>query len=216
MDHVWAGLGEPGSARLRRADQRRHRPDRRQGALEHGYLPTVYQGVQCRTAGDPILYVSDPKGMDRDTRRHTLDALRTAQRSTSSIEFGDPETLTRISQYELAFRMQMAVPEVMDIKREPEKIRDAVRCRAGRSRRSPTTACWPAGWSSAACAYVQLFDWGWDCHGTGNGDDIVEHLPKKCLEVDRPIAALLADLKQRGLARRHPGRFGAASSAAPR
>ena len=86
-----------------------------------GFLPSVYQGVQCRTVGDPILYVSDPKGMDRADRRRTLDALRQLN-DYELAEFGDPETLTRISQYELAFRMQMAVPDVMDIRQEPAAI----------------------------------------------------------------------------------------------
>ena len=86
-----------------------------------GFLPSVYQGVQCRTVGDPVLYVSDPKGMDRADRRRTLDALRQLNEYELA-EFGDPETLTRISQYELAFRMQMAVPDVMDIRQEPESI----------------------------------------------------------------------------------------------
>src|SRR5207247_1154617 len=82
-----------------------------------GFLPSVFQGVQCRTTGDPILYVNNPKGMDRDVRRQSLDALRKLNEFELQ-QFGDPETLTRISQYELAFRMQMAVPEVMDINRE--------------------------------------------------------------------------------------------------
>jgi len=86
-----------------------------------GFLPSVYQGVQCRTVGDPILYVSDPKGMDRADRRRTLDALRQLNEYELK-EFGDPETLTRISQYELAYRMQMSVPDVMDIRQEPESI----------------------------------------------------------------------------------------------
>src|SRR5712691_4945514 len=88
------------------------------------FLPSVYQGVQCRTVGDPILYVDNPKGMDRDVRRRSLDALKKLN-EVELKEFGDPETLTRISQYELAFRMQMAVPEVMDIAREPVKTLEA-------------------------------------------------------------------------------------------
>ena len=115
-----------------------------------GFLPSVYQGVQCRTVGDPILYVSDPKGMDRADRRRTLDALRQLN-DYELAEFGDPETLTRISQYELAFRMQMAVPDVMDIRQEPRTDPGGIRREARARRRSPTTACWPAGWSSAAC-----------------------------------------------------------------
>ena len=95
-----------------------------------GFLPSVYQGVQCRTVGDPILYVSDPKGMDRDDRRRSLDALRQLNEYELA-EFGDPETLTRISQYELAFRMQMAVPDVMDIRQEPRTDPGRVRRQAG-------------------------------------------------------------------------------------
>src|SRR5438128_72502 len=88
-----------------------------------GFLPSVFQGVQCRTTGDPILYVNNPRGMDRDVRRQSLDALRKLNEFELQ-QFGDPETLTRISQYELAFRMQIAVPEVMDINQEPKKIQE--------------------------------------------------------------------------------------------
>ncbi|MFI5459524.1 MAG: DUF1501 domain-containing protein [Isosphaerales bacterium] len=162
-----------------------------------GFLPSVYQGVQCRTVGDPILYVSDPKGMDRADRRRTLDALRQLNEYELA-EFGDPETLTRISQYELAFRMQMSVPEVMDIRQEPEPILEEYGARPGAA--SFANNCLLARrLVERGVRYVQLFDWGWDCHGTGTGDDIVKHLPEKCKEVDRPIAALLADLKRRGL-----------------
>jgi hypothetical protein len=161
------------------------------------YLPTVYQGVQCRTSGDPILYVGDPKGMGREARRDTLDALRRLNEYELE-QFGDPETLTRISQYELAFRMQMSVPDVMDIKQEPEAIRSEYGAEPGAS--SFANNCLLARrLVERGVRYVQLFDWGWDCHGTGAGDDIVEHLPKKCKEIDRPIAALLTDLKRRGL-----------------
>jgi hypothetical protein len=162
-----------------------------------GFLPSVYQGVQCRTVGDPILYVSDPKGMDRTDRRHTLDALKQLNEYELA-EFGDPETLTRISQYELAFRMQMSVPDVMDIRQEPEQILAEYGARPGAS--SFANNCLLARrLVERGVRFVQLFDWGWDCHGTGTGDDIVTHLPEKCKEVDRPIATLLADLKRRGL-----------------
>jgi hypothetical protein len=162
-----------------------------------GYLPSVYQGVQCRTVGDPVLYVNDPEGMNRGDRRRTLDALRKLNEHELS-EFGDPETLTRISQYELAFRMQMSVPDVMDIRQEPARILEEYGARAGAS--SFANNCLLARrLLERGVRYVQLFDWGWDCHGTGAGDDIVKHLPEKCKEVDRPIAALLTDLKRRGL-----------------
>ncbi|HJT77090.1 MAG TPA: DUF1501 domain-containing protein [Gemmataceae bacterium] len=162
-----------------------------------GFLPSVFQGVQCRTTGDPVLYVNNPKGMDRDDRRRSLDALRKLN-EVELKEFGDPETLTRISQYELAFRMQMAVPDVMNINQEPRKVVEMYGAQPGAS--SFANNCLLARrLVERGVRFVQLFDWGWDCHGTGPGDDIVEHLPKKCKEIDRPIAALLRDLKARGL-----------------
>ncbi|MFO0892048.1 MAG: DUF1501 domain-containing protein [Isosphaeraceae bacterium] len=162
-----------------------------------GFLPSVYQGVQCRTVGDPILYVSNPKGMDRADRRRTLDALRQLNEFELQ-EFGDPETLTRISQYELAYRMQMAVPDVMDIRQEPGHVRELYGAQPGAA--SFANNCLLARrLVERGVRYVQLFDWGWDCHGTGKHDDIVYHLPQKCQEIDRPIAALLTDLKRRGL-----------------
>src|SRR5581483_12247989 len=93
-------------------------PSAGKSAWGNGFLPGVYQGVQCRSGGDPVLYVSNPEGMDRDTRRLSLDALR----DLNGMQAGGPphpETETRIAQYEMAFRMQAAVPEVMDISREP-------------------------------------------------------------------------------------------------
>jgi hypothetical protein len=162
-----------------------------------GYLPSVYQGVQCRTTGEPILYVNNPRGMDRDVRRRSLEALRKLN-ELELRQFGDPETLTRINQYELAFRMQMAVPEVMDIGREPKTIIEQYGAQPGGA--SFANNCLLARrLVERGVRYVQLFDWGWDCHGTGPGDDIVTHLPQKCKEIDRPIAALLTDLKRRGL-----------------
>jgi hypothetical protein len=162
-----------------------------------GFLPTVYQGVQCRTVGDPILYVSNPRGMDRDARRRSLDALRQLNEAELQ-DYGDPETLTRISQYELAFRMQMSVPEVMDIRQEPESIQSMYGATPGAA--SFANNCLLARrLVERGVRFVQLFDWGWDIHGTGKGNDIVYGLPQKCRDVDQPIAALLKDLKRRGL-----------------
>ncbi len=162
-----------------------------------GFLPSVYQGVQCRTVGDPILYVSNPKGMDRDARRRSLDALRRLNEAELS-EFGDPETLTRISQYELAFRMQMAVPDVMDIRQEPESMLDLYGAKPGAA--SFANNCLLARrLVERGVRFVQLFDWGWDLHGTSKGNDIVYGLPDKCKDIDQPIAGLLKDLHQRGL-----------------
>jgi len=162
-----------------------------------GYLPSVFQGVQCRTSGDPILYVSNPKGMDREVRRRSLDALRKLNEFELA-QFGDPETLTRISQYELAYRMQISVPDVMDIGHEPAHVHEAYGSTPGGA--SFANNCLLARrLVERGVRYVQLFDWGWDIHGTGAGDDIMNKLPQKCKEADRPIAALLKDLKQRGL-----------------
>jgi hypothetical protein len=162
-----------------------------------GFLPSVYQGVQCRTGGEPILYVNNPRGMDRDVRRRSLDALRRLN-EVELKQFGDPETLTRISQYELAFRMQMAVPEVMNIGQEPPRIQEMYGAQPGAA--SFANNCLLARrLVERGVRYVQLYDWGWDIHGTGAGDDIMTQLPRKCKEVDRPIAALLTDLKNRGM-----------------
>jgi len=162
-----------------------------------GFLPSVFQGVQCRSEGEPILYVSDPKGMSRDVRRRSLDALGQLNELELK-EFGDPETLTRIAQYELAYRMQISVPSVMDISQEPKHVLEAYAAKPGAG--SFANNCLQARrLVERGVRYVQLFDWGWDIHGTGAGDDIVTALPKKCKEVDQPIAALVKDLKQRGL-----------------
>jgi hypothetical protein len=162
-----------------------------------GFLPSIYQGVQCRSSGEPILYVNNPVGMDRSVRRRSLDALKQLNEQELR-EFGDPETLTRIEQYELAYRMQLAVPDAMDIGREPEKLRDEYGAKPGAA--SFANNCLLARrLVERGVRYVQLYDWGWDCHGTSADNDIVTFLPKKCREVDRPIATLLTDLKARGL-----------------
>src|SRR5436305_2480008 len=98
----------------------------------NGFLPSVYQGVQCRSQGDPVLHVSNPRGMDRGVRRLSLDALRDLNEMQAA-ELGSPETRTRIAQYELAFRMQVAVPEVMDISREPRHILELYGATPGRA-----------------------------------------------------------------------------------
>ncbi|MDB5292995.1 MAG: hypothetical protein JWL69_4236, partial [Phycisphaerales bacterium] len=162
-----------------------------------GYLPSVFQGVQCRSKGEPILYASNPAGMDRDVRRQSLDALKDLNELELK-EFGDPETLTRISQYELAYRMQIAVPDVMDISKESKETQDFYGAKPGNG--SFANNCLLARrLVEKGVRFVQLFDWGWDCHGTGPVDDLITHLPQKCREMDRPVAALIHDLKQRGL-----------------
>jgi Protein of unknown function (DUF1501) len=162
-----------------------------------GFLPGVYQGTQCRTTGEPILFAENPPGMTRDTRRRTLDAIRSLNEAEART-FRDPETRTRIEQYELAYRMQVSVPDAFDIGREPESIRTLYGAKPGEG--SFANNCLLARrLVEKGVRYVQLYDWGWDIHGTSPGDDLMEQFPKKCREVDRACAALIMDLKQRGL-----------------
>ncbi len=162
-----------------------------------GFIPSVFQGVQCRSKGDPVLYVGDPPGMDRDLRRKTLDALRDLNEEQEG-EMGNPETATRIAQYELAFRMQASVPEVMDIAREPKAVLEEYGATPGDS--SFANNCLLSRrLLEQGVRFVQLFDWGWDFHGTNGGEEIGEGLTNKCKRTDKPIAALIKDLRQRGL-----------------
>lgn len=162
-----------------------------------GFLPTVYQGVQCRTSGDPVLYLSNPKGMNRGIRRDSLDALRDLNEFQHK-RVGDAETLSRIAQYELAFRMQIAVPGVMDIAQESKKTQEMYGVEPGKT--SFANNCLLARrLVESGVRFVQIYDWGWDVHGNGVGDDLITQLPKKCRETDRPTAALVKDLKTRGL-----------------
>lgn len=162
-----------------------------------GFLPSVFQGVQCRSKGDPVLYASDPPGMTRALRRKSLDALRELNEMQAA-DLGHPETETRIAQYELAFRMQMSVPHAMDLNQESQETLDAYGAKPGES--SFANNCLLARrLAEQGVRYVQLFDWGWDFHGTGPNEDIRDGLTKKCATMDRPIAALIKDLKQRGM-----------------
>jgi hypothetical protein len=162
-----------------------------------GFLPSVFQGVQCRSKGDPVLFASDPPGMDRSIRRQTLDALRDLNQIQEE-ELGDAETVTRIAQYELAFRMQLAVPEIMDISREPKPVLEAYGAAPGQP--SFANNCLLARrLVESGVRFVQLFDWGWDFHGTNEGEDIRAGLTSKCSRMDKPVAALISDLRQRGL-----------------
>jgi hypothetical protein len=172
-------------------------PSAGKSAWGSGFLPSVFQGVQCRSGGDPVLYVTDPEGMSRGVRRQSLDALRDLNEMQAH-ELGDPETLTRIAQYELAFRMQVAVPEVMDITKESKKTLEDYGAQPGAA--SFANNCLLARrLIEKGVRYVQLFDWGWDFHGTSPGEDIKTGLPGRCQKMDRPAAALIRDLRRRGL-----------------
>lgn len=172
-------------------------PSGGQGLWGSGFVPSVYQGVQCRSKGDPVLFVSDPAGMDRSLRRKTLDALKDLNEAQAA-ELGHPETLTRIAQYELAYRMQTSVPEVMDISKEPKNVIEDYGAQPGES--SFANNCLLARrLVEQGVRFVQLFDWGWDFHGTGPKEDIRGGLTEKMARTDKPVTALIKDLKQRGL-----------------
>ena len=162
-----------------------------------GFLPTVYQGVQCRSQGDPVLYVSNPPGMDAEIRRQSLDALRDLNEMQLH-EAGDPETVTRIAQYELAYRMQTSVPELMQIDREPKAIHELYGTEPGKV--SFANNCLLARrLVERGVRFVQAFHWGWDQHGDNKQNDIRDGLQRQVQQTDRPCAALIKDLKQRGL-----------------
>jgi len=172
-------------------------PSGGQGCWGSGFIPSVYQGVQCRSKGDPVLYVTDPAGMNRETRRQTLDAIKDLN-ELQSRELGHPETATRIAQYELAYRMQASVPEVMDISKETPATLEAYGAKQGEA--SFANNCLLARrLVEQGVRFVQLFDWGWDFHGTGPREDIRDGLTQKMSATDKPVAALINDLKQRGL-----------------
>ena len=162
-----------------------------------GFLPGVHQGVQCRAGKEPVFFLNDPAGMPRTTRRATLDALNRLNELEHE-QSGDPETLTRMSQYELAFRMQQSVPDAMDLAAESPEMLARYGAKPGET--SLASHCLLARrLIEKGVRFVQLYDWGWDVHGTSAGDDIVTQLPMKCREMDQPVAALIEDLKQRGL-----------------
>ncbi len=172
-------------------------PSAGQSAWGSGFLPSVFQGVQCRSKGDPVLYVSDPPGMDRSLRRKTLDAMRDLNELQEK-ELGNPETATRIAQYELAFRMQTSVPEVMDITKEKPETLEAYGAKPGEA--SFANNCLLARrLLEQGVRFVHLFDWGWDFHGTNPKEDIRDGLTEKMRHADKPAAALIKDLKQRGM-----------------
>ena len=172
-------------------------PNGGKNSFSAGFIPSVYQGVQCRSKGDPVLYVSNPPGMDRGLRRASLDALRDLNQKASE-KFAHPETLTRIAQYELAYRMQTSVPDVMDISKESKKTLEAYGAQVGGA--SLANNCLLARrLVEKDVRFVQLFDWGWDFHGTNPKEDIRDGLTKKCATMDKPISALIKDLKERGL-----------------
>ena len=158
-----------------------------------GFLPSKHQGVALRSQGDPVLYLSNPKGMTPDIRRAMLDGVQTLNQRHYE-EVGDPETHARITQYEMAFRMQTSVPELTDMSDEPDHIFDLY----GPDSRKPGTFAYHCllarRMAERGVRLTQIFHRGWDQHGNLTGD-----LPLQCGDVDRPAWALVQDLKMRGL-----------------
>jgi len=157
-----------------------------------GFLPTVHQGVEFRTQGDPVLFLSNPAGMDAEARRRVVDGVKRLNEAQLA-DVGDPEIATRISQYEMAYRMQSSVPELMDLSQEPPEVHALYGTEPGKT--SFANNCLLARrLVERGVRFVQLYDEGWDMHGS-----LFSRLPVKCRQIDRPIAALIKDLKRRGL-----------------
>jgi hypothetical protein len=158
-----------------------------------GFLPSRYQGVKFRSVGDPVLFLSNPEGFSAEQRRDYLDAL--AQLNQGALEeFADPETTTRIAQYEMAFRMQSSVPELVDLSKESESTLASY----GPDVRKPGTYAFNCllarRLAERGVRFIQLYHRDWDHHG-----GLPKALPKLCRETDQPTAALISDLKQRGM-----------------
>ena len=162
-----------------------------------GFLPSQFQGVQCRTQGDPVLYLSDPPGVSRDLRKaaiQTIDAINQAEYD----EVGDPEIMARIQQYEMAFRMQTTVPDAMDIQHEPAYIHQLYGTTPGES--SFANNCLLARrLAERGVRFIQLYHADWDTHGSNQNEALEIGFVNRCRETDQATSALLLDLKQRGL-----------------
>jgi hypothetical protein len=157
-----------------------------------GFLPTVYQGVQFRSSGDPVLYLSNPPGVDDRLQRETLDSLRRLNEMRLEAT-GDPEIETRISSFEMAYRMQSSAPELMDLSKEPQHILDLYGVEPGKP--SFAMNCLLARrLLERGVRFVQLYHEAWDQHGA-----LTKDLAKNCKDCDQASAALVKDLKQRGL-----------------
>jgi hypothetical protein len=158
-----------------------------------GFLPTAYQGVKFRSSGDPVLYLSNPPGVDPAVRRSMLDDIKRLNEANLQ-EFGDPEIVTRIQQYEMAYRMQTSIPELTDLSKEPASTFDMY----GPDARTPGTyaanCILARRLAERGVRFIQLYHMGWDHH-----EGVPRQLPPQCLDTDQPSAALVQDLKQRGM-----------------
>ena len=157
-----------------------------------GFLPSLYQGVLFRSSGDPVLFLSNPKGIDQEMQRDSLDAVKHLNQMRLGVT-GDPEIATRINSFEMAYRMQSSAPDLMDIAKEPKSILEMYGAEPGKS--SFANNCLLARrLVERGVRFVQLFHEAWDQHG-----NLVADLKKNCLNTDQACAALIKDLKQRGM-----------------
>jgi len=158
-----------------------------------GFLPSKYQGTSFQTTGDPVLFLSNPKGVDARVRRRMLDSLAALNRKHHS-EIGDPEIQTTIAQQEMAFRMQSSVPELTDISKEPKNILEMYGPEVNKPGSYARNCLLARRMAEKNVRFVQLFHRGWDHH-----TNLPVHMRGQCRDVDQPTAALLKDLKMRGL-----------------
>jgi hypothetical protein len=157
-----------------------------------GFLPSLYQGVLFRSSGDPVLYLSNPKGIDPQMQRDSLDAIKSLNQNHFNL-VGDPEIATRINSFEMAYRMQSSAPELMDISKESKATLEMYGAEPGKS--SFANNCLLARrLVERGVRFVQLFHEAWDQHG-----NLVADLKKNCRDTDQACAALVKDLKQRGM-----------------
>jgi len=172
-------------------------PDGGTACWNSGFLPTVYQGVPFRSQGDPVLFLSNPSGMSPETRRESLDALRSLN-DMHLDEVEDQEIVTRIASFEMAYRMQSSAPELMDTSSEPKSIHEMYGTEPGKV--SFANNCLLARrMVERGVRFVQLYHRGWDHHGEQKATDLITGLPNLCRQTDQATAALIQDLKQRGL-----------------
>jgi hypothetical protein len=174
-----------------------NQPDGGKACWGSGFLPSTYQGVEFRSQGDPVLFLTNPEGVSERARRESLDLLKKLNEEHLASN-GDPEIATRIASYEMAYKMQSSVPDLVDIAKEPQSVHEMYGTQPGK--KSFANNCLLARrLVQRGVRFVQLYHRGWDNHGTSSHDDIVNRLPNLCEETDRAAAALIQDLKQQGL-----------------
>jgi Protein of unknown function (DUF1501) len=171
--------------------------DANQGLLDRlwgsGFLPSSHQGVKFRSGSDPVLYLNDPNGIDRSLRRTMLDGLAKLNELQQKQD-GDPEIATRMEQYEMAFRMQASVPNLTNLSDEPESTFDLYGPQAKTPGTFAANCLMARRMVERGVRFIQLYHRGWDNHG-----NLPSNIPKQCSDIDQPQAALVSDLKQRGL-----------------